>query len=569
MNNLIPQLRELTRFSFGTIFNWNALSGLQKKVIGIALSIILAISACCIYFVCWRRKKDVEVINNDKNDDKPQKSVQGKAKNIAKKELSTTPEINNDKLSPLITPKVKQNDPPTSLPNHVNPKTFPPSQVNPIDKITHFSSYDLDNVEYALNVYKKFKNSPQDSLKKACEDYLQSFHKYPSDCFVKAFNLIKDEPYILSLCVDQGSANQHIINHHLTRLEIIQFPENLLMLVLMILEKNKNNPSCVLGSFFDYCPEKELKILTQNIIAKTKDPCQNILSLLKPIEKGIFPERMKTILELALPSFQTKKQLQALWVSGISCPLFFPLLSKKQTETLIDVWKENPDYIYQLGWYFIDVEPSLELVQLCHEKKVNIAELINISKDKAFQVKLCAYYVIILLNNPSASNVDNVSTIIKDRLAFTHKDAEIFAKIVAENCSADHASILMDIFKDQKGIGRAQTFAQTFLLTLLKSKSPDNEKIKNAFSVYWKAWKIFDQSEPRCSWLILPEIKSEEILKIICEEVPFTQMVEIKEHLKKPHFFNDFGTPREYRISLPQAVVDKVLDTELFAIKTS
>lgn len=527
-------LRELTRISFENVFNWNALSGLQKKVIGVALSIILALSACCIYFACRRWKN--EIVKNNKNDDKPIASFQEKAKNIAKKELPIASEIKEQQII-------------------LDASSNSLVQPDPVDIIKNFSSCDPVNVHYALDWYK---NSPHNPLKKACEDFFKSIMNCPPKEFEIAFDCLKDEPEIFSLLVDAIIEDDNKFHPIFCR-GMGNFP-SCSALSLAIIERmcNGSIPWKKLFRTLSLCTEQQIETLTQNIVDKCKNPSEILLTMLVKINSGLSStpikfKAIKAIIKIALPVFQETEHLKALFEV---VPLNF--LNIDQIEQLIKHWHatlNQNEVLKKVLDLFDQRSPTPQLLEVCSRLGIDLKQLIESVKNDA-KPQLWGIYSLFLLDSGDVAAITKIIVLI-DRLEYKNSVSEkderrLFGAHVAEHCQPHHIPSLFKCFLEDKKRG---LIMDGFLLALLKSPTINSDLLKATFTAYWPSKKNFDQTRPLCSWKILALIQSEEMLKLIDEAAPMDQKEKIREYLKGTYSFGNVN----YKLPLKQEIVNRVL----------
>lgn len=122
----------------------------------------------------------------------------------------------------------------------------------------------------------------------------------------------------------------------------------------------------------------------------------------------------------------------------------------------------------------------------------------------------------------------------------------LFAKMLAEKCSADHMKIIFDVFL---ACSTRQRIGESFLQNLLFFRLNELDEIRSAFEIYWKNWKQFDQSEEGC-FVHLLHYFTPKTLPAACEVIPAGQKEEILAALAKTHSYNDCGVEKKFHLHL-------------------
>lgn len=581
---------------------WNSLTSVQKRIMGIAL---LAMSALAIGFCilsCFRNKK-IEQINDKKDEDNKPKELEqfdkeaDKTDKVAIEKLTPKQEHVADPKEERLTPE-KEQEPIDSEAENLKPEenleqadlTDQAEEKKATLSVQELQNLSIEeeNVKQVLEIFNKIKDQPQDPLHIACKHYFGKFPLNPSKDFISAFQIIKQDPDIVSMIVDgaiekwksyeASEEEKDPLASNFTALldSLSQDHDVFFDLLLILLEKVKTNKDDIrapynLRSIFEHLSDDQLEKMTTIILNKVNPPLDIIIFPLMWSQYNI-DGKIEKILAIVLPSLQDVNDLQKLWNMDPLREKVCPKLSLKQYELLLTDWQANADenqVFDNLHAIFNSLRPTPEFVGLCMKLGIDVDKLIQAIELKMmynvnceYLPQLCGSYAVNILNSQESQDIKQAKIIelismlspaINDDL--DKDDCHQFGRLLVENASADQFATLLPCFA--KASFRRQRLAEATFRTLLMWTRPDHEKIKQAFTAYWPIWKEFNMFQPHCSWLIMLFIDSEEILKIAYEAVPDGMKAEIREYLGKAHHYQG---SLYYQINLPKDVMERVLN---------
>lgn len=443
-------------------------------------------------------------------------------------------------------------------------------------------------VTQILARYRKVKDQ-----KIECESYFNKLCLSSPTEFIAAYQLVKKDASIVAMIVDgaiencdtyyyrnhtsEGEKTQIVENFTLLLDTLAQDQDDLFALIEILLDRmkmNKWSASNKLNGIFQHLSADQYGNFTK-VMLNLGFRWEKLMLLIDILEfdqgKIDNSARIHKIADVMLPSFWNDSLMQRLWNSPIVFSAVCSRLPLKHYELLIKSWQgsgSNKHVYVNLVKLFNMTKPTLELVEICIKLGIDIDKLLTLLQDRNVIARLSGLYAVHVLKNksqpiaatritPLISLLDPLDTVVNEFLIFT--------KLLAKHSSIWDCAFLIPLFSTAEN---RQRLGIGFLSTLLNHPNPDHEKIKEAFRVYWGNWKQFDNDDDEyspfgcafCSYAILPAIKSEEILKLVYEAAPAAMRDEIKDHLGQTHHYNDgWGNETEYKVSLPQDVLDRVL----------
>lgn len=266
------------------------------------------------------------------------------------------------------------------------------------------------------------------------------------------------------------------------------------------------------------------------------------------------------------------------------------LTQAKELRELIKQWsqekKEDEESFYA---NLLDLLRTIEISQtkellghLSLEADIEIEKLITALKDCFFPSETIIPYlygaqileILSAIKNDESQEAaealeDKIAKLINDSLNGSYREPDkdeyrLVAAFLAENCAPDHLPILIRSFLKVKGLKNEFSvyipecrLTESLLLTLLNQDPKNLEKIRPAFREYWTSWKSFDQGFPPCSLVILPAIQSEDVLNAVIPPLDVDKRVEILRLLRETTVYNDYKSPKKFKLSLPQEVIER------------
>ncbi len=252
-------------------------------------------------------------------------------------------------------------------------------------------------------------------------------------------------------------------------------------------------------------------------------------------------------------------------------------LTLDQYKILIPDWQTNlsPEEAFTsittliFSLYGLGVKGTDTIEQILTEfPTIKLKKLLAHFKDQPMAPYIGSLYILNSLNSDQTDGEKEAKILI----ALAHMscfaggngnqdDHRVFARFLAKKCSDKQAGLVINGFHAYASRGHTQRLGVSFLTTILESGNL--EKIKNAFQSYWRCWKSFNEQTCGCSALILPSITSEEVLKAVYQAIPtyFSEenKSDIRDILRKPFVYNNFGRTEDYRIDLDQTIINRIV----------
>lgn len=532
------------RSVFSQVTFLNAMTPLQKVIIGVALFAFAALAAC--YYLCTRCIKNQATEQaTDKDADSPK---QGK--------VNTAQQVyESPKFPPL---------------SEMKPRAAQTEEAK-----SEESSYNQDQIKATLDRYKKAKKKKDDTAKAECEEYFKRAVTTDGRHIIDVYNGVKTKPKLIGLILDEAfraSADWNlrpVVEKQLLAIfnALQGNPTDLDLFVAGLIERMREPNGEGLRATLRALSVPQVEELTHRILKKEKKP----LEVLEYLRGHVFYEEAQSnrVLALCLDNCRPSAELQKFLDDSRDNYQQFLDLSPQQLQNLLLQWTTHldNDRLYKqlrnlLDLYFVKKHSVfVQLIDMCLNLEMDFDDFIVTMKKTSCAQTLCCLYVMQVLcsgaeDELKTSKMGAALSILNPK---ERDDYYSLGCYLAEKCPTEYLNYLITVVP---ALVRAYVFFEEgFFLTLLRDSAASTDRIQKAFEPFWYRNFLHNDKDLSVAKLLLPEIKTEVHLDAIYRAIPklATDRDKIIALLKNEHVHNDKGGVRRYKVALPQDVIDRIV----------
>lgn len=394
--------------------------------------------------------------------------------------------------------------------------------------------------------------------------------KEESDHILNHFIIILDHLYTFNKHPELFNQHQELRNEG----EILANEQIYISFVCKLLEKINSENFRDRDSFtfvLQTLRGDQIEELTRAILNRVEDSWDILFILLSKVLNN---ENNEKVLKILLPTLQDPRQLQMLYETWNLTKIVREQLSLEQIRILFQPCLDEEAFLRKIS-VFLNSRTEIVVDLLNENSWINIEKLMEANRQSTFEGKkpiqpyLCGIYALRYLNGEGS--FEEKMAKVHAAINFTDplkdegwKDERvIFSSFLASRCSSAQLPTILLSLKSYNGI--RQRMAESFLATILNSK--DVERIQQAFTAYWTCFEELNCYLPYCEWVILPKIKTEEVLRAVYQSIPQELSQEKKNEINKllleGAHYNNFGYREHYKVDLPQDIVNRVIQEEM------